>query len=88
MKQSKVSCGDFVITNGEIESIVKGAIGLVKNIMSSDELNVYFVGSDAVLAVKASDIALIDIEKTGKGFGFKVCNVCHILKAAGFFNKN
>lgn len=88
MKQDKVSCGNFVIVAKEIKSVVKGSVGLVKNIITADKLTIYFVGSNKILEVKENDITSIDIEKTGKGFEFKVCNICHILKATDLFDKN
>ncbi|MBU0579473.1 Hpy99I family type II restriction endonuclease [Patescibacteria group bacterium] len=87
MKQSKVSHGDFVIATSKIENVVENSIGIVKE-TATDKLTVYFVGSNKVLEVKESNIALIDLEKTGKSFAFKICNICHILKTTEYFDKN
>ena len=87
MKQSKVSQGDFIIATSRIENVVKNSVGLVNEI-TPNKLIVYFVGINKVLEVKENDIELIDLEKTGKGFSFKICNICHILKATEFFDKN
>lgn len=51
-------------------------------------MSVYFVASGEILEIKESSIALIDLEKTGKSFDFKICNICHILKETKFFDKN
>ena len=80
-------CENFVITKDKINSVPKSSVGLVQNIIGK-KLTVYFVGSNKTLKVEESDVATIDLDKTGKGFNFKICNICHILKEIEFFDKN
>lgn len=87
MKQRKILYGDFVVSTGKIKMIANNSVGIVKE-AASDKLTVYFVGSDKMLTVHKSKVRFIDLEKTGKGFSTKVCNICHVLKATQHFDKN
>lgn len=85
--KKNISRGEFIITKNKIKTLVKNSVGLVKDTTGS-KLTVYFVGSDQILEIEEIDLVSIDLEKTGKGFDFKICNVCHILKKTEFFDKN
>lgn len=87
MNPNKILSGDFVITTKNFNGIAKNAVGLVKNI-SSDVIKIYFIGKGTIVETSENDIRFVDVEKTGKGFTAKICNVCHILKGAKEFDKN
>jgi transcription elongation factor Elf1 len=87
MKQKKILYGDFVVSTGKIRTVADNSVGIVKK-STSDKLTVYFVGSNKILTVHKSNVELIDLEKTGKGFPSKLCNICHVLKATQYFDKN
>lgn len=87
MNKDKVAYGDFVTTTSKVADIAKNSVGLVKD-TSVNKLTIYFVGMAKILDVEKSNVKFIDLEKTGKGFPLKICNICHILKPADNFDKN
>ncbi len=87
MNKDKVAYGDFVITTSKLADIAKNSVGLVKD-TSVNKLTVYFIGMAKILDVEKSNVKFIDLEKTGKGFPLKICNICHILKPTDNFDKN
>lgn len=78
---------NFVINIKSLEDIEKNSIGLI-NAINGNFAMVYFVGKNTTLRVNFSDLKEIDIEKTGKGYDFKICNICHILKPTNSFSIN
>ena len=78
---------DFIINIGISDKIEKNAVGIIKAI-NGDSAIVYFVGKNETLRLPFIHIKAIDIEKTGKGFDDKICNICHILKKTEEFDVN
>lgn len=87
MNKVKISPGDFVIAINKIADIAKNSVGLVQNV-AVDKVTVYFIGMEKVLDVVEANIEFINLEKTGKGYPLKICNICHLLKSIRCFDKN
>ncbi len=82
-----MNTNDFVIAMRPVNGIVKNSVGVIKS-ASQEGVLVYFIGKDEAVRVPFSSIAVIDIDRTGKGHGNKICNICHILKRMEMFDKN
>ncbi len=78
---------DFVIAMRPINGIVKNSVGVI-NAVSQEGVLVYFIGRNKVISVPFDSVAVIDIDRTGKGHHHKICNICHILKPMEMFDKN
>ena len=72
---------DFVFTKKTINHIKKGSIGIIKRI-SYSQITVFFIGKGQIIKIKkeTNSIQCLDVEKTGKTYRKKICNICHILK--------
>jgi len=79
IKEKELKKGDYVVAIRDIDSIKKNSVGLVAEI-SENIVTVFFIGAIKTIEVKKDDIAYLDITKTGKGYKYKICNICHILK--------
>lgn len=71
--------GDFVIAKKKICTIKKGAVGIIKKI-SKQEITVFFIGDAKIIKINKFHIRFLDIDKTGKPYKKKICNICHVLK--------
>lgn len=74
-----IKVGDFVVATRNIADVQTMSVGLVKEI-SGNEITVYFIGKNKTVKTDKSNIAFLDIKKTGKPYKMKICNICHILK--------
>lgn len=70
---------DFVVSVRQLGVIVKNSVGIIHSIDKND-INVYFIGKGKNVNVESSDITVIDVSKTGKGYSKKICNICYVLK--------
>lgn len=84
---SEIKIDSFVITKLSIGNIVVNSVGLIKAINGECAM-VFFIGRNEIIQIDFESIEDIDIEKTGKGFNQKICNICHILKKTGEFEIN
>lgn len=70
---------DFVIYQLENSELPYNSVGLVKQIKSKVAL-VFFISIQKEKEVSISEIKFLDVDKTGKPYKVKICNVCHVLK--------
>ena len=71
--------GDFVTAEEKIGTIKRGAVGIIKKI-SRQEITIFFIGDTKIIKTNKTRIRFLDIDKTGKPYRKKICNICHILK--------
>ena len=77
----------YVIATKNLTDVLKHSVGLVKAINGNYAM-VYFIGKNLIVRLKFDTLKFIDIAKTGKGFSYKICNICHILKKNKEFDIN
>jgi len=82
-----IEIDDFVINKVVLSDVVVNSIGIIKAFNGKNAV-VLFVGLNKILIVDMNDLKAIDIEKTGKGYNKKICNICHILKPIKDFAVN
>ena len=75
-KEYVIASRSFRVGNDYVE---QRSVGLVSEIIR-DELKIYFVGISKIVFVKEKNIERFDIDKTGKPYDLKICNICHKLK--------
>ena len=78
---------DFVRTTRPINGIVENSIGVINSICQEGAL-VYFIGKNEVVRAPFDSLSVVDVDKTGKGFSHKICNICHVLKPMEMFDIN
>lgn len=78
---------DFAIATKPVNGIVVNSVGIINSI-DRDKAQVYFIGTNEVVIAPLDSIKVIDVEKTGDLFPYKICNVCHIHKPVDEFPKN
>ena len=78
---------NFVIANKKIGEIPKNAVGIIRA-LNGESAMVLFIGTNEIRKVEFKNLEQIDIDKTGKGFKQKICNICHILKNTDDFEIN
>ena len=76
---TEIKVNDFVVTTKNIEDIVERSVGLVKEV-SNKSIKVFFIGKEKTITVSDDEILFLDVNKTGKPYDKKICNVCHLLK--------
>ena len=78
--QSRIVCmlknDDFVIANKQLGNIVINSVGVIRAINGKSAM-VLFISADEIKKVDFTDLEPLDIYKTGKGYGKKICNICH-----------
>ncbi len=77
--QKSLNICDFVLATKKQGPISKGAVGIIKQI-SDSQITVFFIGSGKIIKIGKASVQFLDIEKTGKPYRKKICNICHILK--------
>lgn len=82
-----IQINDYVIAVKEIGNIEKRSVGLVAEV-SSIEITVFFIGKRKTIITSKKNVSFLDITKTGKPYGVKICNICHILKNDNEFDIN
>lgn len=83
----KINIDNFVILKNAVDGIDINSIGLIQGLNGQSAM-VYFIGKNKIICVRLQNIKTINIEKTGKGFDKKICNICHILKMTEEFDVN
>lgn len=78
---------DFVIATIQLDDIATNSVGIIKALNGSSAM-VLFIGANELKKVEFKNLQAIDIYKTGKGYDYKICNICHILKATDEFEIN
>ena len=81
------SVENFVIANENLDNIAKNSVGIIKALNGNSAM-VLFIGANELKRVDFTHLQAIDIYKTGKGYEYKICNICHILKATDEFEIN
>ena len=76
---SNLKVGDFVVAIKNIEKIQERSVGLIGDI-SKDVITVFFIGANTTIKTDSKHLNYLDIEKTGKPYDKKICNICHLLK--------
>lgn len=74
-----IKTGDYVVATKNIGNIQVRSVGLVKNI-SKRNVTIFFIGADKNITTDENSIEYLDIQKTGKPYDKKICNICHLLK--------
>lgn len=77
----------YVTLSKDLDGIQSNSIGLIEAI-NGEYAIVYFIGIDEKKRIRFEDLNPIDIFKTGKGYAYKICNICHILKPTKEFDNN
>ena len=83
----KLSIGDFVFTKEKVHNINKRSVGIVKE-TQDDQISIFFIGIDETIKLDKNKINYLDIDRTGKNYNCKICNICHILKDTNKFEIN
>ena len=65
----------------------KNSVGLIKAI-KDDVATVWLIGTDETWDVKAKELSLVDVAKTGDKHKKKICNMCHKLLNVEQFSLN
>ena len=78
---------DFVIATIQLDDIATNSVGIIKALNGSSTI-VLFICANELKKVEFKNLRAIDIYKTGKGYDYKICNICHILKATDEFEIN
>ena len=78
---------DFVVATRPINGIEINSVGIVNSATVQYAL-VCFIGKNEVIRASYNSLRIIDVEQTGKGYTDKICNICHILKPMGEFDRN
>ena len=85
---AEIKAGDFVVANCHIgEGIVKNAVGLI-HASYNQTVIVYFIGKDKEVHIHPDCLDIINVDKTGDEYTYKICNVCHLRKLTRFFSVN
>ena len=79
MIKKTLKVNDFIFTIQKINSITRNSVGIIKEI-SNSKVKVFFVGKAKIVKTGMAHINFLDVEKTGKPYKRKICNICHILK--------
>ncbi len=87
MKNIKFKINDFVIITERFENIEKNAVAIILEILE-EKIIVFFIGKKIKIEIQENKIQFLDVEKTGKSYSYKICNVCHILKDINEFDIN
>ena len=74
----------FVIINKQVDNVVKNSVGVIKALNGNFAM-VLFIGINEIKRIAYEDLESLDIYKTGKGFDYKICNICHVLKDTNSF---
>ena len=77
----------FVIINKQVDNVVKNSVGVIKALNGNFAM-VLFIGINEIKRIAYEDLESLDIYKTGKGFDYKICNICHVLKDTNSFEIN
>ena len=81
----------YIVENGRPASIKthfhRNSVCRVEEIGDSAS-KVHVIGENADYLLDNSCLHPIDPKKTGKGFGKKICNICHVLKEHSAFEPN
>ena len=72
-----VGVGDFVKATEKLDLVTENSVGLVKEV-TNKYIKVFFIGIAECIKTGNGSIKVFDIEKTGKGFPVKICNICHM----------
>ncbi len=75
-----------IVTPGEIV-VEKGDVGVVIT-EAKNHSSIFFIRVWKQVDLSKGDFEIIDVRKTGDGFGKKICNICHKLKKTTDFAKN
>lgn len=67
--------------------VEKGDVGIIKE-ENKNHTSVFFIRIWKQVELENKDFDIIDVRKTGDGFKYKICNVCHKLKKTQEFAKN
>lgn len=70
---------DFIILKENLDEIEVNSVGFVEEI-KRDRVKIFFIGKLKEIVLDISKIKFLDVNKTGKPYKYKICNVCHILK--------
>ena len=75
----------FVIINKQVDNV--NSVGVIKALNGNFAM-VLFIGINEIKRIAYEDLESLDIYKTGKGFDYKICNICHVLKDTNSFEIN
>ncbi|MBF0211527.1 MAG: endonuclease, partial [Desulfamplus sp.] len=79
MSNITIKRGDYVVATKDINDIQERSVGLVGDVLG-EKLTVFFIGANKIVEINSNYVAYLDIEKTGKPYKKKICNICHLLK--------
>lgn len=74
-----IKVNDFVVLTKSVDGIEVNSVGFVEDIRGT-KAKVFFIGRLKKVLIDESGIKFLDVNKTGKPYKYKICNVCHILK--------
>jgi len=79
MPNITIKVGSYVVATRDINGIRERSVGVVGEI-SGQKIAVFFIGASRTVETDSDHVAYLDIEKTGKPYKKKICNICHLLK--------
>lgn len=80
----KLAVDDFVVLLENNEEIEFNSVGIIKEIYENTKsYRVLFIGKNIELVIRFNYVRYLDLKKTGKGYDYKICNLCYILKKEG-----
>ena len=71
--------GNFVLMKQSNSEICENSVGIIKGVLDS-QIEVFFLGISKFKILDIESIRPTDIDKTGKPYEYKICNICHVLK--------
>lgn len=78
---------DIIVAIQPINGIAINSVGIIKSIIQ-ERVHAHFVGENKDVVAPFDSLQVIDAEKTGDEYKYKICNVCHIRKPVEEFQKN
>lgn len=74
-----IKVNDFVVLIESVDGVKVNSVGFVEEIRGT-KAEVFFIGRLKKVLIDVKSIKFLDVNKTGKPYKYKICNVCHILK--------
>lgn len=76
-----LALNDYVVLLETLKEIELNSVGIIKEIYEeSKSYRVFFIGKNTDLVLGSNYVRYLDVKKTGKGYEYKICNLCYVLK--------
>lgn len=84
---NNIKIDSHVVNTIQIKDIKVNSVGIIQA-LNGEYVMVYFIAKNKTLRADFHNLQVIDINRTGKKYAEKICNVCHILKNENEFQIN